>query len=304
MHSRSMDRAELKLVAQCRQRMAVGSLSFSLAARLLGQREQADIMMLYAWCRYCDDAIDRVPNTAAAEERLQVIARLRQETQAALRGEPSSDVVFQALALLSRRCQIPMAYFEELICGMEMDAKGTVYRSFADLELYCYRVAGVVGLMYCHIVGVSSPAALRHAVDLGIAMQLTNIARDVMADRAIGRNYFPHEWIEQQGEEAALKQLLQTADQYYASGRAGLRYLPFTAACAAAAAGYVYAAIGTMVKAQGGIPMQRAIVPGWRKLGLAIRGVGLMLRQLPQRLITPWTPAQLKQIWRLPQCHQ
>lgn len=302
MHSLSTDNVG-RLVAQCRQRMAVGSLSFSLAARLLGQRAQADIMLLYAWCRYCDDAIDRVPSTATADERLAVIARLRQDTRAALQGEPSSEVVFQALAILGRRCQIPMAYFEELISGMEMDAKGFVYRSFDDLELYCYRVAGVVGLMYCHIVGVSSAAALRHAVDLGMAMQLTNIARDVIADRAIGRNYFPSEWVEQWGEEGALKHLLQTADQYYASGRAGLRYLPFAAACAAAAASFVYAEIGTMVKAQGGIPMQRAIVPGWRKLWLALRGVGQMLWQLPQRLMTPWVPAQLNQIWRLPQCH-
>lgn len=290
------------LTEYCRERMAVGSLSFSLASRLLGRREQGDILMLYTWCRHCDDAIDSLPVDAAVASKLQVINRLREETAAALRGQPGSQPVFQALSVLARRRQIPAEYFDELLRGMEMDAVGTVYETYDQLELYCYRVAGVVGLMYCHIVGVSSPEALRHAVDLGLAMQLTNIARDVLADRLIGRDYLPKQWVRELGEAGAFTRILDLADRCYASGEAGTKYLPFAAACAAQAARYVYGAIAMLIRRRGGMPQARVIVPGWLKLALALRGVLAIVVQAPYRLACPWTAATLH-VWRLPQCH-
>ena len=290
------------LTQYCRERMAVGSLSFSLASRLLGQREQADILMLYTWCRHCDDAIDALPLESTVEAKLHVIESLRRETLAALAGNPGANPVFQSLSVLARNRQIPAEYFEELLLGMEMDAVGTVYETYEQLELYCYRVAGVVGLMYCHVVGVSDPAALRHAVDLGIAMQLTNIARDVFADRALGRSYLPKQWVTAEGDVGAFRRILDTADRCYASGEAGIKFLPFAAACAAAAARYVYGAIGTTLRRRGAKPQMRVIVPGWHKLGLALRGVLFVATQIPYRLARPWTAATL-QVWRLPQCH-
>lgn len=296
MRSRSTD----ELVAYCQDRMAVGSLSFSLASRLLGRREQDDVMLLYTWCRHCDDAIDSLPAATPVAVKQAAIERLRRDTVAALRGEPGDEPAFQALHALSRRRLIPADYFEELLRGMEMDAVGTVYASFVDLELYCFRVAGVVGLMFCHIVGVSSPKALQHAADLGIAMQLTNIARDLRADRGMGRDYLPRQWVAAEGEAGAFARLLKTAERYYASGEAGLRFLPLAAACAAAAARHVYGAIGSAIRRHDGIPTYRVVVPGWRKALLALKGVCTIAAQAPRRLTRPWSAITLTTVWRLP----
>jgi phytoene synthase len=299
-----------ELTLYCRDRMAKGSLSFSLASRLLGRREREAILMLYAWCRHCDDATDE-----PGADKVAVVRELREKTAAALAGTPSEEPVFRGLTALARRVAIPTVYFDELLLGMEMDATRSRYETLSELELYCYRVAGVVGLMYCHIVGVSNEAALSHAAALGTAMQLTNIARDVRDDAALGRIYLPLSWLREAGLDEAdfldpsrrealagvVARLLDAAALRYESGDAGLLYLPPAAACAAAAARHVYAEIGALVRMRGQAAWdRRAIVPGRRKLLLAARGVVAILRSAPRRLWQPWRPVELTHIWRSP----
>jgi phytoene synthase len=154
-----------------------------------------------------------------------------------------------------------------------------------ELLLYSYRVAGVVGLMLCHVFGVSDRNALRNAADLGIAMQLTNICRDVREDLERGRIYLPADVLAASGAlgvgdfdsalvARAVERLLAIADRYYRSGDAGMYALPLRAALAVRAARLVYSAIGQELEKRGFDAMRgRAVVPGWKKLALLGRAV-------------------------------
>jgi phytoene synthase len=194
-------------IAVCRERIMRGSKSFSLAARLFDASTQDDAFALYAWCRTCDDAIDGSElgfrDGAAAqpdpEEALRRLTDLISRTRAAYAGQPSDDPVFRAFGAVARRRGIPEHYAIELLEGMAMDIRRQRYETIDDLLLYCYRVAGTVGLMMSHIMGLRDETALRHAADLGIAMQLTNIARDVKDDFEAGRVYLPLRWLADAG---------------------------------------------------------------------------------------------------------
>lgn len=194
-----------------------------------------------------------------------------------------------------------------------MDTLGYVYRTPEDLFQYCYRVAGCVGLIMTHIMKLSSDKALRHACDLGVAMQLTNIARDVAEDAGMGRVYFPGEWLDQVGvtPDAILKEdnrielvglverLLREADRRYASAREGLKYLPLRAAFAVATAASVYSEIGTLVRERGAAAWEtRSIVGKTRKLYALARGVCWVLASLPARWREPWREVKIATVWR------
>ena len=254
------------------------SKSFALASRLLPPAERRRAEALYAWCRAADDAVDHAPGPAAAEDAL---ADLHAGVEAVYAGRPVSGPA-AALRFLVDECAIPQAYPLEMLAGFGMDAAGTRYQTTDDLLLYCHRVAGVVGLMMCHAFGVSDDAALPHAADLGAAMQLTNIARDINEDWSRGRLYLPESWlprVPRPGESLsdaelapAVRRLLDLAGDYYRSGRSGLRYLSPRCRLAVRVAELVYAAIGREV-ARGGYRATgpRAYVPKWRKLLLVAR---------------------------------
>ena len=193
-----------------------------------------------------------------------------------------------------------------------MDVRGTRYRTLDELLLYCYRVAGTVGLMMSHVMGLRDQAALKHAADLGTAMQLTNIARDIVEDASLGRIYLPLDWLRDAGIDAAAiaepanrmkladltRRLLGEATGYYRSGDAGLWHLSFRSACAVSAARQVYSEIGSMLLKKGpGAWDQRTYVTGARKLWVVLRGVLYLLRSLPARLMRPWSPAPIQMVW-------
>ncbi|MEN0088710.1 MAG: phytoene/squalene synthase family protein, partial [Pseudomonadota bacterium] len=163
------------------------------------------------------------------------------------------------------RHNIPHAHPLALVRGFEMDVDERAYVTIADTEEYCYHVAGVVGVMMAQVMGVRSEATLDRASDLGIAFQLTNIARDVIDDAHAGRMYLPLDWLKEQGLESidpddpdhrrrlyglALR-LLDRADPHYESAHAGIAALPWRSAWAIAAAGRVYRDIGSKLR-QGG----------------------------------------------------
>jgi phytoene synthase len=262
-----------------------GSKSFAGAARLFDPTTRESAMLLYAWCRHCDDAIDGEHlgrrTRAGRGGHAQNLAELEARTRAALRGEPSSDPVFVALQRVAARHRIPERYPLELLEGFAMDVEGRRPETLEHLLLYCYHVAGVVGLMMAHVMEVQDDWALQRAADLGIALQLTNVARDVMDDARHGRVYLPLEWLAEAGvspdEIAApgerrrvarvVARLLDEAERFYASGEEGLRALPFRSAWAVAAARAVYREIGRLVRERGaGAWERRVIVSRPRKL--------------------------------------
>jgi len=298
---------------ECRSMIMEGSKSFSLAARLFDSDTRDAAFFLYGWCRYCDDQVDRAGMEESREQLKQRLAKLSEATRSVFTGAAQDQAVFIAMQYIVQRYSIPAHYALELIEGMAMDARGNRYRTLNDLALYCYRVAGTVGLMMSHVMGLRDEQALKHAADLGIAMQLTNIARDITEDASMGRIYLPLEWLEEAGiapEEIAApknraelalitKRLLLEADRYYRSGDAGLWHLSFRSACAVAAARQVYAEIGSLLLRKGVYAWdQRSYVTRPRKLCAMLGGVFNVIASIPARLTRPWSAAPIHRVWR------
>jgi phytoene synthase len=270
-----------------RRILARNSKSFAFAGRLLPAWCRQDATALYAWCRRCDDAVDgptEVPSRAAAVERLHAdLARVYDPFDDI---SEAADPVLAGFQLVVRRRDIPRRYAEDLVAGMAMDVGRVRYQTFDDLLLYCYRVAGTVGLMMAHIMGVRSPSALRRAADLGIAMQLTNICRDVAEDQRRDRVYLPQAWLAAVragtgvDDEArpVVAELLRRANGFYRSGDEGMSALPLGCVVAIHAARLIYAEIGRQIARRGfDVKAGRAVVSGGRKIWLALRALAATL---------------------------
>lgn len=249
---------------QARHSIAVGSKSFAMASRLLPGGLHDDCVMLYAWCRHADDLIDGQEAGFAADRPHDPAARLaelRDLTHRALRGQQSPPV-HAGLARVVAARDIPHRHVDELLDGFAMDVTGRVYRDMSDTLDYCYHVAGVVGVMMARIMGVRDDSVLDRASDLGLAFQLTNIARDVIDDARIGRVYLPQDLLAAQGidridpddmdQRTALHQialrLLDQAELYYRSAESGIAALPRRPALAIAAARNIYREIGVKLR--------------------------------------------------------
>lgn len=179
--------------AECWEILRVHGKTFHLMARLLGPARGGDVAALYGFARVADDLVDVPPAGAGPSEIRARLGGMLGELRRAVAGEPVSPR-FAALGETVRRHRIPMQPFDDLVLGLLMDLDGARYRTFAELALYCYRVAGTVGLMITPVAGYRpGTAALEHAKTLGTAMQLTNILRDVGEDLALGRVYLPDE---------------------------------------------------------------------------------------------------------------
>lgn len=284
------------------------SKSFALASRLLPAEARLDAQVLYAYCRHADDAVDEAP-VAAQPARLR---RLRRDLDAVYAAVESGTVaprepLLSALTDVVVRRRIPRVYFDELLRGMEMDVRGVDYADQAQLLRYCYRVASTVGLMMCHVMGVRRPEAIVHAAHLGIAMQLTNICRDVHEDWARGRLYLPDDLLAQHGagdlraalggpfpDEAApavartIASLLDRADVYYASGDRGIPMLSVGCALGVRVARLVYSGIGEVLRARGCDPRSgRAFVSRAGKLWRVVRAAVRTLWALPAAPFVP-----------------
>ncbi len=259
------------VVERANQAIAAGSKSFAAAARLFDTHTRESAVMLYAWCRHCDDVIDgqQLGHNQRAGERsngLAKLALLEKATRQACAGGPCSDPIFEGLAEVVRRHEIPVRYPLEHLAGFRMDVENADYLHLSDTLLYCWRVAGVVGVMMALVMGTRAAATLDRACDLGMAFQLTNIARDVVEDAAIGRVYLPADWLAEAGirSQADLMdersrpalghvaaRLVDAADPYYQSAVAGIGALPLRSAWSIATARGVYRDIGRKVKAHG-----------------------------------------------------
>jgi len=309
------DAAYQAALERCRNMITVGSKSFSLAARLFGADTRDAAFCLYGWCRHCDDEIDVPIGSADASQRqLKRLERLVAQTRSAYAGDPQEDPVFLAFQHVTRRYGIPAEYPLELLEGMAMDVRCQRYKTVEELLVYCYRVAGTVGLMMSHIMGLSSEKALENAAHMGMAMQLTNIARDVLEDAGMGRVYLPTEWLESAqipvGEVAETRhrkvvaalvaRLLDRAEELYRSGDAGLICLPFRATWAISAARRIYSEIGVRVRVRGSRAWDtRTVVPLHRKFYVMGEGILRTFTSLPARLFSPWKPAAIHAVWRI-----
>jgi phytoene synthase len=267
-----------------------GSKSFAAASRIFDARTRASVHMLYAWCRYCDDAIDNQVLGFSSRQPAEVSPRVRlacleQSTAAALTGEPPAEPAFAALQTVVRLHGIPHRYPFELLRGFAMDVDGWSPRTIDDTLTYCYHVAGVVGLMMAMIMGARDDDTLDRACDLGLAFQLTNIARDVMDDATAGRIYLPKTWLDEAGIDPAkilgehhrrslstlTTRLLNLAERYYASSQVGLSRLPLRSAWAVATARAVYREIGWEVMRRGPAAWDRRVSTSrTRKIVLAL----------------------------------
>ena len=252
--------------------------SFHWARRLLGATHADRATRLYAFCRRLDDLVDE----AASPEEARVA--LAAADRAIAIGRSDDPVLSDGLALM-RECGIESGIVRELIAGMASDAETVRMADEAELLRYCYRAAGTVGLMMCRVLDAPEPAAAAHAVDLGIAMQLTNLCRDVAADARMGRRYLPASLVGditpaaliepspalQPTLRAAVARLLTLAETYYASGEAGLPFLPVRARAGILVAGRVYRAIGHRLTAcEHAYWEGRAFVPDWRKATITL----------------------------------
>jgi len=262
----------------CIAMMKGGSKTFFAASRLLPTRVRAASVALYAFCRVADDLVDQGGDVSAN------LTLLRQRLDQIYCGDPSDAVEDQALALVVQQYQLPRLFLDALLEGFEWDALGRRYQTLEDLHAYAARVAGTVGAMMCWIMGARSSRTLSRACELGVAMQLTNIARDVGEDARNGRIYLPLAWVEAAGinindwlkapqpTEAVkrlISQLLDEADALYKRAQSGIAELPPDCRAAILAASTIYGEIGVQLRREGlDSVTRRTVVSTTRKLVL------------------------------------
>jgi phytoene synthase len=256
------------LLDHATETIRVGSKSFAAAARLFDSDTRRSVLMLYAWCRHCDDVVDGQAlghNMAAPVDATAQVERLRNQTLGAYAGVPQTDPAFAAFQDVALRHAISPHHAFDHLAGFAMDAADARYDTIDDTLRYCYHVAGVVGLMMASIMGARDAAVLDRACDLGLAFQLTNIARDIVEDARIGRVYLPAAWLREAGLPVAdlaherhrdalarvAARLVDHAEPYYDSALDGVAALPLRSAWAIATARRVYRQIGIEVKRRG-----------------------------------------------------
>ena len=244
-------------MAHCVEAIRHGSRSFHAASKLLPRSLRDPALALYAFCRLADDAVDLHPGKADA------VLRLHERLDLAYAGRPRNAPADRAFAAIIEDFQMPSALPEALLEGLAWDAMEKRYASLSDLRAYSARVASAVGAMMCVLMRVRDRDALARACDLGVAMQLTNIARDVGEDAREGRLYIPTDWMTDAGLDPVafladpqmsqvlrglVARLLREADDLYIRSEAGIGALPVACRPGIFAARYVYAGIGSRLR--------------------------------------------------------
>jgi len=264
-------------LAHCRQMIRQGSRSFHLASLLLPANVREYARALYGFCRMADDLVDQSGHPAEA------VATLARRLDLIYAGEPVESPTDRAFADVARRFGIPRSVPDALIEGFAWDANRRSYDTLSDVVAYGVRVAGTVGVMMSLIMGQRNPNALARAIDLGVAMQLSNIARDLEEDAKLGRVYVPGDWLREKGctpkdvlgnaacAADAASRLVTEAEQLYVRARAGIAMLPRSCRASINAARLLYREIGCLAARQG--HRGRAVVGGRRKAALVLRAI-------------------------------
>jgi 15-cis-phytoene synthase len=265
----------------CRTLLEKGSRSFAMASRLLPERIIRPATAFYAFCRIADDLIDLGESPEAG------LAGVRARVEAMVAGTPFDHPADRAFAAVMARFDLPRAPVDALVEGFAWDALGRSYLTLRDVQDYAARVAGSVGIVMSSLMGARAPTALAAASSLGVAMQLTNIARDVGEDARNARLYLPREWLIEAGIDPAaflekpeftpalagvVRRLLGEADRLYAGAERGIALLPPDCRPAIRAARLIYAEIGMDLERHGvDCVARRAFVTDRRKMMLVAR---------------------------------
>jgi 15-cis-phytoene synthase len=241
--------------AQAGEVMRHHARTFSAAAAFLAPGARDEIAVVYALCRHIDDLADEQGDRAALED-----------VAAQLRAREARDPLVGAFLAIAQERGVPVDAMLHLVDGARSDLGSVRVADQAELVRYGYLVAGAVGRLVCPLLGVTDPVAVPFAVDLGIAMQISNIARDVTEDAARGRVYLPATWLREEGVEPddvvrgsaepvrvmrVVARAVRLAEHYYTSGRRGYRYLPLRARAVVVIAARRYREIGRLAVARG-----------------------------------------------------
>jgi phytoene synthase len=277
--------------AACRETLRAGSRTFLAASFALPRALSDPACALYAFCRMADDEFDLKGGGADA------LARLRERLDLIYSRRPLPIPADRAFAEVAWRFGIPRALPDALLEGFAWDADGRRYASLADLHAYAVRVAGTVGAMMAMLMGQRAPDVVARACELGVAMQLTNIARDVGEDARAGRLYLPLDWLHEAGIDpeaflarpvfsealaSVIKRLLRDADFHYASCETGIARLPGACRPGIIAARLLYAEIGREVERAGCDSVsRRAVVAPLRKMRLLANVVAAVIAPAP-----------------------
>jgi phytoene synthase len=278
--------------AACRSSIRTGSQSFYLASLLLPVHVREPAYSVYAFCRMADDLIDREGGGVEA------IAELHAMLDRIYAGRPRADFVERGFSDVVSRFAIPREVPAALIEGLAWDAQGRRYASIGELRAYAVRVAGTVGLMMTLVMGQRDPQVLARAVDLGVAMQLTNICRDIGEDARNGRIYMPLDWLRARhldtsawiaaptyapAVRSVVADLLAAAEELYDRAQAGIDSLPRSSRLGIQTARLLYREIGR--KVAGGVDpvAMRAVTTRGRKLGLVAQALA-GIREQPATL--------------------
>lgn len=265
--------------ANAREVIRRHSRSFSIASRLLPARVRTSVFALYAWCRTVDDAVDEASGKDDAERILNVLEDDLDRMRQGQAPHHAASVWIEPLVVERR---IDVKHAKELIAGMRLDLQSFRVNNDADLQLYCYHAAGTVGRMMTRLMGVHDLAADRHAIALGVAMQLTNIARDVREDAERGRSYLPGisdpMTADPQVVRIAVADVLATADRQYAVATAGLKYLPWDCRFAIRIALVLYREIGRQIQRnECEVMFGRTVVPGPRLMWVLLATLAISM---------------------------
>ncbi len=258
--------------AQCRAITRREARNFYYAFLTLPPAQRRAICVAYAFCRHCDDSVDA---QGTVPDKLVMLDELGEMLEQSYQGRPPSAGanqgrsgragVFLALADVTQRHQIPQEHFLDVLSGVRADLVKDRYQNFGELRTYCYQVASAVGLICLQIFGYTDPKAKAHAVDLGLAMQLTNIARDVAEDWGLGRVYLPQDEMARFGYSEAelaagvvnqafvdlMRFQAQRAREYFRSGFLLLPYLSLRSRACPAVLGRLYCRVLDRIEASG-----------------------------------------------------
>lgn len=271
-------------IQECRRIIKEGSKSFYFASLMLPAQMRIAATALYAFCRVSDDIADTPKAT------LKSIGRLKERISKAYAGIPEDHAADYAFSEVVRHYEIPELVPQSMVEGFEWDVTGKHYETLSDVIDYSARVAGTVGVMMSVVMGRRLESTLARACDLGVAMQLINIARDVGDDAHNGRIYLPSEWLHEEGVDPqaflanpafskelgrVVERLLDAADEIYMRGMTGITDLPTSCRPGIRSAGMVYAEIGQKVRKNGFNSVdQRAYTTRGRKLSLMLMSAG------------------------------
>jgi len=270
-----------------RSQTANYSKSFFLSSAMLPRNKRWDTYALYSFCRFADNIVDN-PRNRSKSELIEEVDYLGRELKIAYNRGESEHPVLKPFIFVALKHQIPVEYPLELLEGVKMDLVKNRYQSFDELYLFAYRVAGVVGLMMTHILGFSSTVALVYAEKLGIAMQLTNILRDIKEDKTMDRIYLPLDEIHQFGLSEkdfidenmndAMFQFIRfqvdRAHQYYQEAHDGIKMLSQDSQFAIYSASKIYQGILFKIEARHFNPfLGRVFVRQSKKLGILLNEI-------------------------------